>query len=881
MFNIPSPPKSTSIVISHISKSYTENDLITLFSDLPPNKVFKEQNSNKINVKQVIFHHFGPNIFLNKATIVFDDEESAKRVAFAFIGKMIGNKKMTIQYSYKPYPPFDQLITFMKPLDDVGIPNEFNQDNVYQREWMELTKIPSNIPQDTAIICLRFNLIDKIIYKDIHPSWDTNFQIISYLNLKGNDIESIEDNISFPNITFCDLSYNKLTKSPKFSTFCPKIEIIFLNNNQITDLDSSIFSTSLKSLNIQYNHIKHIPKLPCSANSFVFDHNDIETIDDFSVESINSVTITHNKISEIPKFDSSLLLNYSYNSIIQLNINTFPQLLTTLVLRSNQISEIPQSLFTNFPELTKVDFSKNFIKEIPETFSISKLTSFNISFNPKLKILPKIPQCLADLRVSFCELTDLESFIPNENNLVILYANGNKIRKIPDYLNKLEVFFAADNLITDFPLLYHIQKDYTRSDSAILDLSHNYIKEITLKSFGENVKIPTFNLIDLSYNDLKQVPFAKLFTRKSQIKLSGNNNLGSSTTSNILDSKIISNIDSIDISHTLLAVDGNYSDMLREVITDNPIKLSDEKIRDSISPLTQNLAFKYNSDIKGEDKPHRNDVGYSEMIGDRNDMEDALIIQQDIFQSEVDMFALFDGHNGFSSSRLAASGFPSALGEIKDIFIKSPFEAINSIIANLNKVLNESNDMSGTTLDIVIVDKQNKIKDDKYDNEKNSKETENSGRILITHIGDSRVLVINEEFNVRFVTEDMRCDSSRTELERLRAAKVPCRRMKAGGRLGVSASVGDILYPGVRHTPINYEIKIEETDRWIVIACDGVFEEMENQDVADILRFAMETNLDEKGSSVAKRAATLIRDFAFECGSTDNISVIVVDLKPF
>lgn len=481
--------------------------------------------------------------------------------------------------------------------------------------------------------------------------------------------------------------------------------------------------------------------------------------------------------------------------------------------------------------------------------------------------------------------------------------------------------FASDNFLVDFPLLYQEHNTHFRDKTAFIDLSHNLIQEITSEAISEKVSIPTFCLLDLSFNDLKRLPLTKdphkslIFTPKSEIKLQGNLNLGNlnaeipgSRKETTLASNIFDSIDSIDISHTSLVINGDFNENIREIITDEAIKLNDQKLKHSTIPLIQNFVFKYNSN-------DHSDVGYAEMIGDRGDMEDALIIRQNFFVDEapVDMFGLFDGHGGRSAARIGAMGIPSILTGTYSIFKKSPFKSVNSAIGSLNEVLIEMNETSGTTFDLVFIDRSNheidsngqsKSKKHRHDSAGSTtekltssalklitgsfggsdidlSEKENCGRLLITHLGDSRVLLINDDYEIRFVTEDMRCDSSRSELERLKREKIPCRKMKAGGYLGVSASVGDMLYPGIRHVPMNYEIEILKSDKWLVLACDGVFEELENEDVANIIKFVAEKEmLDMKKSSIAKRAATLIRDYAYECGSTDNISIIVVDLKP-
>ena len=86
--------------------------------------------------------------------------------------------------------------------------------------------------------------------------------------------------------------------------------------------------------------------------------------------------------------------------------------------------------------------------------------------------------------------------------------------------------------------------------------------------------------------------------------------------------------------------------------------------------------------------------------------------------------------------------------------------------------------------------------------------------------------------------------------------------------LACSTSIGDFQVKGISHEPEVIEMDISDDDRWIVIACDGLWDDVNNESAAKIL-------LDSESPHVA---ATLLRDLAFQRGSEDNISVIVVDL---
>jgi len=69
------------------------------------------------------------------------------------------------------------------------------------------------------------------------------------------------------------------------------------------------------------------------------------------------------------------------------------------------------------------------------------------------------------------------------------------------------------------------------------------------------------------------------------------------------------------------------------------------------------------------------------------------------------------------------------------------------------------------------------------------------------------------------------------------------------------------------------EIPLEEEDQFLVLACDGLFDVMVHQEVVDFVLERFERNLDTTQSSKE------LVEAAYEKGSTDNITVLIVDLR--
>ena len=95
--------------------------------------------------------------------------------------------------------------------------------------------------------------------------------------------------------------------------------------------------------------------------------------------------------------------------------------------------------------------------------------------------------------------------------------------------------------------------------------------------------------------------------------------------------------------------------------------------------------------------------------------------------------------------------------------------------------------------------------------------------------------------------------------------------------LSVSRAFGDIsAEPYVINTPDIYRYKLNKNDRFMVLACDGLWDVLSNDSVVNYVLehcYCMETNKRKnKQINIAKK----LTDYAIEKKSEDNITVIVV-----
>ena len=93
--------------------------------------------------------------------------------------------------------------------------------------------------------------------------------------------------------------------------------------------------------------------------------------------------------------------------------------------------------------------------------------------------------------------------------------------------------------------------------------------------------------------------------------------------------------------------------------------------------------------------------------------------------------------------------------------------------------------------------------------------------------------------------------------------------------LAVSRALGDkALNPYVIPNPEIQHKSLEAHDEFLIIACDGVWDVLSNQDAVDVVQKELSRNQNN-----FKSAAHYLKDYALACSSTDNITVIVVNLK--
>mmetsp|Transcript_9535 Transcript_9535/g.23136 ORF Transcript_9535/g.23136 Transcript_9535/m.23136 type:complete len:531 (-) Transcript_9535:143-1735(-) len=158
-------------------------------------------------------------------------------------------------------------------------------------------------------------------------------------------------------------------------------------------------------------------------------------------------------------------------------------------------------------------------------------------------------------------------------------------------------------------------------------------------------------------------------------------------------------------------------------------------------------------------------------------------------------------------------------------------------------------------------------------------------RIVCANAGDSRAIVVRRDGTVVRLSRDHKPgmpDETR-RISELGGRVIYWGRWRVEGLLAVSRSVGDAsLKPYVTAEPEVCEYDIGKDDWFLVLSSDGVWDVMDNEEAAHVViasSCVMEEGQLKIDTNRFKWAARNLCDHAKSCGSTDNFSCVVVDLK--
>lgn len=238
-------------------------------------------------------------------------------------------------------------------------------------------------------------------------------------------------------------------------------------------------------------------------------------------------------------------------------------------------------------------------------------------------------------------------------------------------------------------------------------------------------------------------------------------------------------------------------------------------------------------------------------------------------KSPINFFGLYDGHGGKFVSEFLEHNIAKCFMNknvkypLKSKYVYKVYNYIQDILKKDTSNKNKSKALScGSTCLIII-------------------QFNDAGKqyINVLNTGDTRAVICTSQYAIT-LTEDHKPNSQK---ESTRLAKIDGKVWHDGYDwricdLSVSRAFGDIdSEPFVINKPDISLYEITNKDKFIVLACDGLWDMTTGQEVIDlVLKMCYDDN--EKRINRTINIAKFLVDYSIKKGSTDNVSVIVIFL---
>ncbi|XP_031250634.1 probable protein phosphatase 2C 6 [Pistacia vera] len=285
--------------------------------------------------------------------------------------------------------------------------------------------------------------------------------------------------------------------------------------------------------------------------------------------------------------------------------------------------------------------------------------------------------------------------------------------------------------------------------------------------------------------------------------------------------------------------------------------------------------------------------GFASVIGRRREMEDAIAVRPAFMSrtcdhvggctapgsrtsaeiSPVHFFGVYDGHGGSQVAKFCAERMHEVIAEEWDreafdgcgwqkkweMAFSSGFKRTD------NEVLTEAiaPEMVGSTAVVTVL----------------------SGcQIITSNCGDSRAVLCRGTETIP-LTVDQKPDRH-DELLRIEGEGgkvINWNGARVFGVLAMSRAIGDwYLRPWIIPAPEITFVTRSDEDECLILASDGLWDVMTNEEVGEVARRMLRRRrrMINEEVSPAQAVADNLKDIAYGKNSSDNISIIVVDLKP-
>lgn len=248
----------------------------------------------------------------------------------------------------------------------------------------------------------------------------------------------------------------------------------------------------------------------------------------------------------------------------------------------------------------------------------------------------------------------------------------------------------------------------------------------------------------------------------------------------------------------------------------------------------------------------------------RNTMEDVHTYVEN-FASRLDWgyFGVFDGHAGNQASKWCGANLHTDIerhlleDESKDVR-----EVLNASFVRADEHINthlQGNSGCTAAVGILRWELPDNLPSELIDLEQHK-------RMLYTaNVGDTRIVLFRNGHSVRLTYDHKASDI--LEMQRVESAGGLIMKSRVNGMLAVTRSLGDKFFDSlVVGNPFTTSVEITTTDQFLIIACDGLWDVIDDQEACEMIRDMTDAN---------EAAKKLVR-YALENGTTDNVTAMVI-----
>ncbi|CAR25622.1 hypothetical protein ZYGR_0A01870 [Zygosaccharomyces rouxii] len=237
------------------------------------------------------------------------------------------------------------------------------------------------------------------------------------------------------------------------------------------------------------------------------------------------------------------------------------------------------------------------------------------------------------------------------------------------------------------------------------------------------------------------------------------------------------------------------------------------------------------------------------------------------FASRLDWgyFAVFDGHAGSQASKWCGSHLHHVVEQkLLEDETRDVREVLNESFVSVDRQINTKlSGNSGCTAAVCIL--RWEVPDD-VDNQ-TADFSQHTRKLYTANVGDSRIVLFRKGRSVRLTYDHKASDI--LEMQRIEKSGGLIMKSRVNGMLAVTRSFGDKFFDGlVVGNPFTTSVELTRDDEFLIVACDGLWDVIDDQDACELIRDIKEPN---------EAAKTLVR-YALENGTTDNVTAMVVYL---